>query len=143
MQPSFIDRVPAQGEQCIVRTAYRELFHEPRGIDVHTHAGYWWEHSTVERYLQGIANVLEGRAKLAWAEAPVVGVDGSAIVEPGAEIDPLVFVGPGARIGAGAKIGPCTQIGAGASVAPGVRVERSAVWPGATLDHDLIDGVRV
>jgi NDP-sugar pyrophosphorylase family protein len=143
MQPSFLDRVPPAGEQCIVRTAYRELFHEPRGIDVHTHAGYWWEHSTIERYLQGIANVLEGRASLAWAERPVVGIDPSAIIEAGAQIDGPVFIGPGARIGAGAKIGPLTQIGSGAIVAPGVRVERAAVWPGATLDRDLVDGVRV
>jgi mannose-1-phosphate guanylyltransferase len=137
MQPSFIDRVPPEGEQCIIRTAYRQLFHEPRGVDVHVHAGYWWEHSTIERYLQGIANVLDGRVQLPWAERPVVGVDASAIVEPGAQIDPRVYVGPGARIGAGAKIGPLTQIGAGAVVAPGVQVERAAVWPGATLVNDL------
>jgi mannose-1-phosphate guanylyltransferase len=141
MQPSFIDRVPPEGEQCIVRTAYRQLFHEPRGIDVHVHAGYWWEHSTIDRYLQGIANVLDGRVKLPWAERPVIGVDPSAIIEDGARIDARVFVGPGARIGAGATIGPCTQIGAGAVVAPGVRVEHAAVWPGAILDHDLEAGV--
>jgi NDP-sugar pyrophosphorylase family protein len=143
MQPSFIDRVPPEGEQCIVRTAYRQLFHEPRGIDVHVHAGYWWEHSTIERYLQGIANVLDGRVKLPWAERPVHGVDPSAIVEAGAELDPRVLVGPGARIGAGAKIGPWTEIGAGAVVAPGVRVERAAVWPRATLAQDLVAGVCV
>lgn len=143
MQPSFIDRVPAEGEQCIVRTAYRQLFHEPRGIDVHTHAGYWWEHSTIERYLQGIANVLDQRARLDWAERPVVGVDPTAIVEPGAEIDARVYVGPGARIGAGAKLGPHTQIGAAAVVAPGIRVERAAVWPGAVLERDLEAGVCV
>lgn len=143
IQPSFIDRVPAEGEQCIVRTAYRQLFHEPRGVDVHVHPGYWWEHSTVERYLQGIANVLDGRVKLPWAERPVIGVDPSAIIEPGAQIDPRVFIGPGARIGAGAKIGPFADIGAAAVVAPGVRVERAAVWPGATLEHDLEGGVRM
>src|SRR5690606_20506987 len=30
IQPRFLDRVPPEGEQCIVRTAYRQLFHEPR-----------------------------------------------------------------------------------------------------------------
>lgn len=143
MQPSFIDRVPAEGEQCIIRTAYRELFHEPRGIDVHVHAGYWWEHSTIDRYLQGIANVLEARVQLPWSEHPVIGVDASAVIEAGAEIDPRVYIGPGARIGAGAQIGPLTQIGAGAVVAPGVRVERAAVWPGGILDRDLVGGVKM
>jgi mannose-1-phosphate guanylyltransferase len=141
MQPRFIDRVPAQGEQCIVRTAYRQLFAEPRGIDVHTHAGYWWEHSTIERYLQGIANVLDGHASLPWAERPVVGIDPSAKIAAGVEIDARALVGPDATIGAGARIGAHVEIGAGARVAPGVSLERAAVWPGATLDHDLVDGV--
>jgi acetyltransferase-like isoleucine patch superfamily enzyme len=50
-------------------------------------------------------------------------------------------VGPGATIGAGARIGPHVEIGSGARVAPGVVLERAAVWPGATLERDLIDGV--
>jgi mannose-1-phosphate guanylyltransferase len=141
MQPSFIDRVPAHGEQCIVRTAYRQLFAEPRGIDVHVHDGYWWEHSTIERYLQGIANVLDGRAALPWAERPVVGIDPSAKIAAGVEIDARSLVGPDARIGAGVRIGPHVEIGAGAFVAPGVALERAAVWPGATLEHDLVDAV--
>ncbi len=143
IQPRLLDRVPADGEQCIVRTAYRSLFHEPRGIDVHVHDGYWWEHSTVERYLAGVANVLDERVRLPWAERPVIGVDPTATVEARAQLDDRVFVGPGARIGAGAILGPHTQIGAGAVVAPGVRVERAAVWPGATLERDLVDGVQV
>jgi NDP-sugar pyrophosphorylase family protein len=141
IQPRFLDRVPSEGEQCIVRTAYRQLFHEPRGVDVHVHAGYWWEHSTIERYLQGIANVLDAKVLLPWAERPVIGVDPSAIIESGAELDPRVFIGPHARIGAGARIGAHVQVGAGAVIAPGVRVERAAVWPGANLDHDLSDNV--
>jgi NDP-sugar pyrophosphorylase family protein len=143
IQPRFIDRVPPTGEQCIVRTAYRQLFDEARGIDAHTHAGYWWEHSTPERYLQGIANVLDGRASLAWAERPVIGVDPTATIAAGVELDARIFVGPGAMIGAGAKLGPHVQIGAGAVVAPGLQLERAAVWPGARLDHDLIDGVQI
>jgi NDP-sugar pyrophosphorylase family protein len=141
MQPRFIDRVPKDGEQCIVRTAYRELFAEPRGIDVHVHDGYWWEHSTIERYLQGIANVLDGRASLEWAQHPVIGIDASAKIAPDVEIDPRTRIGAGATIGAGARIGPHVEIGAGARVAPGVVVERAAVWPGAALEHDLVDGV--
>jgi NDP-sugar pyrophosphorylase family protein len=143
MQPGFIDRVPAHGEQCIIRTAYRQLFAEPRGIDVHVHDGYWWEHSTTERYLQGIANVLDGRASLPWAERPVVGVDASAKIAAGVEIDPRVLIGPEAVVGVGARVGPHVEIGAGARIAPGVALERAAVWPGATLEHDLVDGVAI
>lgn len=142
IQPSFLDRVPPEGEQCIVRTAYRQLFADPRGIDVHTHTGYWWEHSTVERYLQGIANLLDGRADLPWAEHPLTGVAPSATVDPSATLEPRIHVGPHATIGPGTSLGPHVQIGAGATVGPGLHLERAAVWPGATLDHDLVDAVR-
>lgn len=141
IQPRFIDRVPAEGEQCIVRTAYKQLFHEARGIDVATHEGYWWEHSTVPRYLEGIANVLDAKVELPWAEGPVVGVAEGAEVAAGAELRGPVYVGPGARIEAGARVGPHAQIGAGAVVQAGVSVERAAVWPRATLGEDLVDGV--
>ena len=122
---------------------YTKLFAEARGIDVHTHAGYWWEHSTPGRYLQGIANVLDGRALLPWAERPVIGVDASATIGAGARLDERIYVGPKAVIGAGTTLGPHVQIGAGARLAPGIHVERAAVWPGASLDHDLIDNVQI
>lgn len=137
ISPRFLDRVPPQGEQCIVRTAYRELF-EHQGIDAWVHAGYWWEHSTVERYLEGLASVLEGRVALPWAEQPLVGVDPSATLEPGVEVVQPVRVGARARIGAGAKLGPDVEIGDEAEVAAGVRVERASVWPGARVDADAI-----
>ncbi|WP_053335445.1 nucleotidyltransferase family protein [Plesiocystis pacifica] len=142
MQPRFLDRVPAQGEQCIVRTAYKQLFFEHEagqgaGVGVHEHAGYWWEHSTVERYLAGIQKVLRGEVELPWAELPVRGVDPSATIGAGAEIDETAFVGPNARVGAGAKIGAFSQIGAGAVVEAGVTVEGAVVWPGATATTDL------
>lgn len=138
ISPRLLDRVPPQGEQCIVRTAYRELFETERGIDAWVHRGYWWEHSTIERYLEGLANVLEGRLALPWAEQPLVGVDPSASLGPGVELVQPVRIGANARIGAGAKLGPCVEIGAGAQVAAGVRVERSSVWPGARVEADAV-----
>jgi mannose-1-phosphate guanylyltransferase len=143
LAPRFLDRVPAQGEQCIVRTAYRELFETGPGIDAWLHDGYWWEHSTTERYLEGLANVLEGRVALPWAEAPIVGIDPSAVIEEGVEIVGPVRIGAKARIEPGAKIGPCVEIGAGAYVDAGVKVERASVWPDAHVKADLVGGVAV
>ena len=138
ISPRLLDRVPPQGEQCIVRTAYRALFETEQGIDAWVHRGYWWEHSTIERYLEGLANVLEGRVALPWAEQPLVGIDPSAELGPGVELVQPVRIGANARIGAGAKLGPCVEIGAGAQVAAGVRVERSCVWPGAKVEADAV-----
>jgi mannose-1-phosphate guanylyltransferase len=139
--PRFLDRVPTQGEQCIVRTAYRELFETGPGIDAWEHEGYWWEHSTTARYLEGLANVLEGRVELPWAETPVVGVDPTAEIEDGVEVLGPVRIAAGAKIGRGARIGPCVDIGAGAQVAAGVKLERASVWPGARVEQDLVDDV--
>lgn len=140
-EPSFLDRVPAQGEQCIVRTAYRSLFEEGNGPGVHEMHGYWWEHSTPERYLAGIRSVLDGEVSLPHAELAVSGVHESAQVDPSAELISPVFVGPGARIGAGARIGPHAQIGAGAQVGPGITVKNAALWPGVHLTESLCDSV--
>ncbi len=140
-EPRFLDRVPDEGEQCIVRTAYKSLFREGGGPAVHRSEGYWWEHSTPERYLQGIRSVLDGRVALPHAPGPVVGVHASASVAADVRIEGPVHVGPGARIEAGAVLGPYAQIGAGAQVGAGVRVRNAALWPGQRLERDLIDAV--
>jgi NDP-sugar pyrophosphorylase family protein len=142
LQPHFLDRIPDEGMQCVVRTAYRALFDEGR-IHAHHTERYWWEHSTVERYLQGIANVLDGKVALPYAEQHLVGVHPTAKVHSSAEIRGPVWVGAGAEIGAGAKIGPYAQVGKGARVGEGVKVERSAVWDRAVAAEDRVGGVVV
>jgi NDP-sugar pyrophosphorylase family protein len=135
-EPRLFDRIPAEGEQCVARTAYRELFRSGQGLDVHISEGYWWEHSTVARYLQGIENVLEGRVDLPQADRPLRGVDPSARVADDVQVRGPVWIGADAEIGAGATIGPHTQIGRGAKVADGITVERSVVWEGVELGRD-------
>jgi NDP-sugar pyrophosphorylase family protein len=139
-QPRFLDRIPPEGEQCVIRTAYHELFREG-GVFAHETKAYWWEHSTPERYLQGVANVLDGRARLEYAPGPLRGVDPRAEVDDSATIVDPVWIGPGARVGAGATVGPHVQLGAGARVAAGVSVRRSILWEGAGATEDLEDRV--
>jgi mannose-1-phosphate guanylyltransferase len=67
LSPRFIERIPASGQQCVVRTAYSQLHAEGGAFCGFVSEAYWWEHSTVERYLQGVANVIEGRAQVAYA----------------------------------------------------------------------------
>lgn len=140
-QPRFLDRIPPEGEQCVVRTAYRELFHEGQGLFGYETRDYWWEHSTVERYLQGVRNVLAGRAALAHAQVSLRGVDASAALDPTAQVTGPVWIGPGAKVGAGAKVGPDVQVGAGAALAGGVTVRRAVVWPGCVVEQDVSDAV--
>lgn len=140
-EPRFLDRIPPEGEQCIVRTAYRALFHEGRGLHGVITEDYWWEHSTPERYLQGVANVLDGHASLPHAEHPLRGVDDSANIHPSAEIVGPVWIGPEVLVGAGARVGPHVQLDAGVHVEAGARVERTIAWAGARLTGTVCDAV--
>lgn len=140
-EPRFLDRVPPEGEQCIVRTAYRSLFESGEGPAVHRTEGYWWEHSTPERYLAGIRAVLDGRVALPHAPHLVRGVHAGAQVHDSVEMIGANYVGERAVIEAGAKVGPHAMIEAGAHVGAGVRVQNAAVWPGAKLEQDLVDDV--
>jgi NDP-sugar pyrophosphorylase family protein len=134
LQPRFLDRIPPHGEQCVIRTAYRSLFDERRGLHGFVTDRYWWEHSTPQRYIRGVANVLDGEVALPYAERPIRGIDRSAVVEPGARVEPPVWVGPGATIGRDAVVGPHVQLGAGSTVKPGARVVSSIVWDGAVVE---------
>jgi NDP-sugar pyrophosphorylase family protein len=141
LSPRFLDRIPAEGEQCVIRTAYRSLFHEGRGLHGFVTDRYWWEHSTPQRYIQGVANVLDGVVSLPFAEGPVRGVDPTAVVGPGARIEPPVWVGPRVTIGRDAVVGPHVQLGAGSTVRPGARVVSSVAWDGAVIEGDVRDEV--
>jgi len=139
--PRFIDRVPREGEQCVVRTAYRSLFHEARGFYGFSSSRYWWEHSTAERYLQGVANVLDGAVSLPYAPRGTVGIDTSARIDPQARVTAPVWIGRDVTVDPGAVIGPYAQIGDGTRVRAGIRVERSIVWDGLDVSRHLSNEV--
>jgi NDP-sugar pyrophosphorylase family protein len=140
-QPCFLDRIPSAGEQCVIRTAYMELLREGEGLAGFVTRKYWWDHSTAERYLEGVCNVLDGRVALPYAEHPLRGVDARAKVAEGATIEGPSWIGPLAEVGAGAHVGPHVQLGRGARVEPGRRLRRAIVWDGARVTRDLQDEV--
>lgn len=141
LEPRFFDRIPPEGEQCVIRTAYRELFDEGGPLVAFQTPGYWWEHSTPARYLQGVFNVLDAVIEPVGAPAPVRGIAASAEIHGSAVIRSPVFIGPGARVEAGARLGPHVQLGAGARVAPGVTLERAIVWDGVHVQAGGTDVV--
>jgi NDP-sugar pyrophosphorylase family protein len=140
LQPRFLDRVPPEGAQCIVRTAYRSLFDEGRGLFGFVTERYWWEHSTPARYVQGVVNALDGAVALPYAEHMVRGVDPRAVVEPGAHVVAPVRIAEGVRIGTGATVGPHVQLERDVVVDPGVKLQRAVVW-GVRVRRDAEDAV--
>ena len=133
VDPRFIDRIPAEGAPCIVRTAYRDLFESGRGYFGYVTDRYWWEHSNIDRYLGGLRNVLDGRAELSHAARPLRGVDPSARIHPSAKLHEPVWIGRDVDVGEGAEIGPYVELGDGVVVDAGVVVRDVIAWKGARI----------
>lgn len=97
------------------------------------HEGYWWEHSTPERYLQGVEQLLDGQIDAHWspfalrAKDPSANIDESAVVDERSWIGKNVIVGPKARIGAGCQLLEGAHIEAGAELHACVALEGARV----------------
>lgn len=140
LEPALLDRLqPVVSD--VIRDAYIPALVAGETITAVTHAGYFAEHSTPERYLAGNLTLLRDPSLLRAPPGPLVGVDRGAAVDPRARVVAPCRVEAGAVIEAGATVGPDAVVGAGARVGPGVRVERAVLWPGAVVTTDVADAV--
>jgi NDP-sugar pyrophosphorylase family protein len=143
LETALIARLPDDGqERCIVRQGYVPwIATGSAAVHAVEQRGYFMEHSTPERYLQGNINVLRGVARPTFPPAHLVGIDDAARVAAGVNVQPPVRVGPGAIVERGAHLGPDAVVGAGAIVRAGVTVTRSVVWPDADVREDARDSI--
>jgi NDP-sugar pyrophosphorylase family protein len=132
IDPALLALLP-EGESCIVRQGYLPALAKHMRIAAYVAPGYFFEHSTPARYLEGNLNLLLGRATLPHPPSPLRGVHATATVAPGATIAEAALVAAAAVIGEGATIGPGTVIGHHAIIAPGSHLERAIVWPRTTV----------
>src|SRR5207244_3628628 len=123
LSPSLVARLPATGESDSIRQAYIPALLDGERIEGVRYDGYWHEHSTPERYLQGNWNLLSGAVTLAHPPGPLRAIAPDATVEPGASLTSQVVVGARTRIRAGACL------------------DRVVVWPDCTVDGALSDAI--
>jgi mannose-1-phosphate guanylyltransferase len=123
LSPRLIARLPATGESDSIRQAYIPALLDGERIEAIRYDGYWHEHSTPERYLSGNWNLLSGSVRLTYPPAPIRAIAPTAILEPGAQLSPLVVVGARSVVRAGA------------------RLDRVVVWPDSTVDGELTDAI--
>jgi mannose-1-phosphate guanylyltransferase len=144
IDPELIARLPDDGaERCIVRQGYVPWLAEGVPLGAFVAPGYFMEHSTPERYLEGNLNLLRGTARVRHAPPGThARVDAAAEVHPRARLVAPVLVAAGARVGPGAEVGPDVVLGANARVGEGVTLRRAVVWPGAAVLSDLSDGIQ-
>lgn len=136
LEPELIDAIP-DGPCCVIRTAYAELLERGAELAAYVHERYFYDHSTLPRYLAGNLNLLHGYAAPRFAPGPLRGVNEAAHVDASAELVDPVLVGSGARIGDGAQVGPGVVIGPEAQVAPGVQLQDCVVWAGAEVTSSV------
>jgi mannose-1-phosphate guanylyltransferase len=140
LSPRLVQYLP-EGESCIIRQGYLRALADGLPVAGLRYDGYFQEHSTPERYLQGNFAVVRGEAKLGHAPGPLQGVDPTAELGPGVRLVGAHRIAAGARIGAGVTVGPDVIVGGGAQVAPGARLERVVIWPGAKVEGDVTGAI--
>jgi len=140
LEPALLDRL--QPVVCdVIRDAYIPALRAGETIAAVTHAGYFAEHSTPERYLAGNLALLRDPGLLRDPPGPLVGVDSAAAIDPGARVIAPCRIETGAIVEAGVTVGPDVVVGAGARVVAGARVERAVIWPGAVVTGTLADAI--
>jgi NDP-sugar pyrophosphorylase family protein len=123
LSPKLIARLPATGESDSIRQAYIPALLDGERIEAIRYGGYWHEHSTPERYLQGNWNLLNGSVTLTQPPGPIHAIAPGATVEPGATLSSLVVVGTRAVVRAGAKL------------------DRVVVWPDSVVEGELTNAI--
>jgi mannose-1-phosphate guanylyltransferase len=136
LQPAFLEALP-EGPSCIVRAGYRPLFARGAPLAAYVHEGYFWDHSTPSRFLQGNLNLVLGQGQAAFPPGPARGVHPSAEIAADARVDHAVLVGAGVRVGSGVVLGPGTVLGPGAEISAGLNLERCVVFAGARVTESL------
>jgi NDP-sugar pyrophosphorylase family protein len=136
LEAPLLDRLPP-GISDVLADGYIPALLSGARIQSFGMKGYFAEHSTPERYLEGNLTLLRNPELVPQAPGPLVGVDAGALVDPRARVVMPVRVAEGAVIEAGASIGPEVVIGRRARVRAGARVEKSVVWEGAVVDGEV------
>jgi len=140
VEPALLDRLqPVVSD--VIRDAYIPALLAGESIAAVTHARYFAEHSTPERYLAGNLALLRNPSLLRAPPGPLVGVDPAAAVHARARIIGPCRIEAGAVVEADAVVGPDVVVGAGARVAVGALLERAVVWPGAVVTGAVTDAV--
>jgi NDP-sugar pyrophosphorylase family protein len=122
LSPRLIARLPTTGESDSIRQAYIPALLDGERIEAIRFEGYWHEHSTPQRYMQGNWNLLDG-VTLRHPPAPIHAVAADAVVEPGAQLGPHVVVGARCVVRADA------------------RLERVVMWPGSVAAGEIRDAI--
>ncbi len=141
IEPQLLARLPDGQPSCVVRQGYVPALREGEVLSGYIIPGYFFEHSTPERYLQGNLNALRGDAQLTYPPGPLQGISPRAQISPRAMIIGPVCIGAGAVVDDGAIVGPDAIVGEGARIERGVHLVRTIVFAGAHVRKSVYSAV--
>jgi NDP-sugar pyrophosphorylase family protein len=129
LEPSLMDRLPPTGVSDVIAEAYLPALRAGARIQSLTMTGYFAEHSTPERYLDGNLALLRKPDLVSRPPGPLVGIDPDASVHPRARILMPVRIAPAppSRRAPSSAPWPSSAPAPGWSRAPGW----STAWSGA------------
>ena len=139
LEPSFFARIPPRLNVSVERETFPRMLAEPGLLYGYRSDAYWIDIGTPEKYLEAHRDVLWGCAGQPPAPRAVevtqgVWVQGSATIEPGAELVAPVLVGNGARVESGATV-KASVMGAGAVVETRVELRNAVLHTGSRVSH--------
>jgi len=140
IEPAFLDFLPL-GPSCMVRQGWKPLFSAKEALFGYTMPpdGYWWEHSTPARYLQGNMNLFDNNL--------ISRLSASFDREPwSSSLDHTenasVLLGKGVTVGSGVVFSKMVVAGEGVTIAPSLTLENCVIWPHShvtqSLSHSII-----
>lgn len=136
--PEIFERIPANEMYDFGKQVFPKL-QEAGGAFYGYHArdAYWCDIGTPGEYRRITNDVLTGAYSL--PETRATGIDPSAQIAQGAEIEGAVWIGPHVNVASGARILGPALIDKGSTLGANALVERSIVWQGSRIG----DGARV
>lgn len=126
--PAILDRLrPVFSDS--VRDGYMPALKDGADIRAFVLRGYFAEHSTPERYLEGNLALLRAPHLIPHPPGPLIGIHPQAHVHPRAQVISPVRIDAAATIEADAIVGPDVVVGASATVSSGAHITQSVLWP--------------
>lgn len=135
LEPEFFDYLPLNRFSCLIRDGHIPLLRKNAPIYGAVHRGYFYDHSTPARYLQGNFNILDHPHNFSYLNEPLTGVSSSAKISPTAIIKHPVLIGDDVKIDDHAQIGPYVIVGNHAHIKAYTNISESLVWPQVELDE--------
>lgn len=142
LETRTLSLMPKGVPYSIERGFFPSLISTGERVQAFTHAGYWIDIGTHQKYLQVHLDLLSGRFPHEIQAIP----RGSGFVHPTAVIDPAAilegnfYIGPGCRVGPGSRIEDGTALTTNVSIM-GATVRQSVVWGGTEIgEGSVVEG---